>query len=85
MVVELAYSVDRDEVAHHEPSHQDLHCLISILLITSMKTLGQSIFRNFADLNFVVCYFDPLMDFLEIISPSTQLMTVQSKIRGRTF
>ena len=22
-----AYNVDPDETAHHEPSHQDLHCL----------------------------------------------------------
>ena len=28
-IAEFANSVDLDEVAHNEPSHQDLHCLLS--------------------------------------------------------
>ena len=31
-IVEFATSVDSDKVAHNEPSHLDLRCLLSILL-----------------------------------------------------
>ena len=30
-VVEFANSVDPDEMAHYEPPHLDLHCLLSSL------------------------------------------------------
>ena len=30
-IVELANSVDPDEVAHYEPPHLDLYCLLSVL------------------------------------------------------
>ena len=30
-IAEFANSVDLDEVAHNEPPHQDLHCLLSCL------------------------------------------------------
>ena len=32
-LIEFANSVDLDELAHHEPSHLDLHCLPSNLYI----------------------------------------------------
>ena len=30
-IAEFANSIDLDEMAHHEPSHQNLHCLLSSL------------------------------------------------------
>ena len=35
-IAEFAHSLDLDEVAHNEPPHQDLHCLLSSLLILNM-------------------------------------------------
>ena len=35
-IAEFSNSVDLDEVAHHEPPHQDLHCLPSSLWILNM-------------------------------------------------
>ena len=35
-IAEFANSVDLDEVAHHEPSHLDLHCLPSSLRILNI-------------------------------------------------
>ena len=35
-IAEFANSIDLDEVAHKEPSHQDLHCLPSSLWILQM-------------------------------------------------
>ena len=36
-IVELANSVDPNEVAHNEPPHLDLHCLLSSLLTLNKK------------------------------------------------
>ena len=33
----MASSVDYDETAHYEPSHQDLHCILHRYLIRSTK------------------------------------------------
>ena len=35
-IAESAYSVDLDEVAHHEPPHLDLYCLPSSILILNI-------------------------------------------------
>ena len=51
---EFLNSLDLDEVAHHEPPHQDLHCLPSSLCILSMIQL--ELFFKFAYKNFVVCF-----------------------------
>ena len=53
----FANSVDPDETAHHEPSHQDLHCLpfcsgfttiqsTSVAMDVSKCTVGRAYFRN---------------------------------------
>ena len=56
-IAEFANSVDPDEVAHNEPPHLDLHSLSLILkFILNIIKLGQKVFRNFADVNFVVCF-----------------------------
>ena len=55
-IAEFEYSVDLDEVAHNEPPHVDLHCLLSSLSILNMILLGFNILRKFADENFVVCF-----------------------------
>ena len=34
--VEFANSVDPDEVAHNEPPHQDVHCLLLSLKINNV-------------------------------------------------
>ena len=36
-VAEFAHSIDLDEVAHHQPPHQDLHCLPFSFRILNMK------------------------------------------------
>ena len=43
-IVELANSVDPDEAAHNEPSHQDLQCLPSSFRNFNMIQLGEIIF-----------------------------------------
>ena len=45
-IAEFANSVDLDEVAHNEPPHPDLHCLLSNLQILNMIQLGHNIFEN---------------------------------------
>ena len=56
-IAEFSNSVDPDEVAHNEPPHLNLHCLLSSLWIFNMLQLGLKIFLlNFADIDFVV-YF----------------------------
>ena len=55
-IAEFEYSVDLNEVAHNEPPHVDLHCLLSSLSILNMILLGFNILRKFADENFVVCF-----------------------------
>ena len=50
-ISEFANSIDPDEVAHYEPPHLDLHCLLVLLWLLNM-TYPQ----NFADINFV-CFF----------------------------
>ena len=42
-IAEIANSVDPDEVAHHEPPHQDLRSLPSSLRVLIMTYLGQNI------------------------------------------
>ena len=43
----FANSIDLDEMAHNEPFHQDLHCLLfSIWLTTSFATMGVFTFKN---------------------------------------
>ena len=39
-----------EEVAHHEPPHQDLHCLLSSLWILDMIQLDETIIKIFADI-----------------------------------
>ena len=39
-IVEFANSVDLDEVAHNEPPHLDLHCLLCSLCFLNMIYLG---------------------------------------------
>ena len=46
-------SVDPDEEAHHEPPHQDLHCLNS-----HYKIAGENNYWNSADEIFVVCFLE---------------------------
>ena len=52
--------VDPDEVAHHEPPHQDLHYLLFSLfnshLILNLIQLDKTIIKIFADVNSVVCF-----------------------------
>ena len=43
MVNKMASSVDPDEMAHYEPSHQDLHCLHRYLYQSSGAGLGGSV------------------------------------------
>ena len=47
---EFSNSVDPDEVAHHEPPHQDLHSL------NYEYDMAWTFFLNFAEENFVVCF-----------------------------
>ena len=45
----FANSVDPDEMAHYEPSHQDLHCLpfcFILWLISLVATMNVSKFKN---------------------------------------
>ena len=51
----MANSVDLDEVAHHEPPHQDLCCLqIKLILSLVLKSLNsqqcfsQGLYNNFS-------------------------------------
>ena len=51
----MANSVDLDEVAHHEPPHQDLHCLqIQLFLSLALKKLNNlsSMYKFFSFLLF---------------------------------
>ena len=43
-IAEFANRVDLDEVAHNEPPHPDLHCLLSSLRILNIILLGLTIF-----------------------------------------
>ena len=40
---EFTNSVDPDEVAHHEPPHQDLHCLSSSLQFLNVLQLDKTV------------------------------------------
>ena len=55
-IAELTNSVDPDEGAHYEPTHQNLHCLSSSLWIFNMMQLDKIIIKIFANVNFVVCF-----------------------------
>ena len=59
-IVDFANSIDLDEGAHYEPPHLDLHCLPSSLQILNMIKLGQNIFSNSADINFVPFFLGAL-------------------------
>ena len=52
----FANSADLDEVAHNEPLHLNLHCLLSSLWILNKIKLELKIFWKFADESFVVCF-----------------------------
>ena len=54
---EFSNSIDPDEVAHHEPPHQDLHCFSSSLQTLIRKQLEIIIIEMFADVHFVVSFF----------------------------
>ena len=43
-IVESANRADPDEVAHYEPPHRDLHCLLSILLILNKILFVRNLF-----------------------------------------
>ena len=57
ILTQFVNSVCPDEVAHYEPPHQDVYCLSSSLLILNIIQLHKTIFKIFADVNFVVCFF----------------------------
>ena len=48
-IAEFANTVDPDETAHNEPSHQDLQFLPSSLRFFNKKHFILKVFRNFAD------------------------------------
>ena len=57
ILTQFVNSVYPDEAAHREPPHQDVYCLSSSLLILNIIQLDKTIFKIFADVNFVVCFF----------------------------
>ena len=59
-IAEFANTVDPDETAQNEPSHQDPQCLPSSTLIYNIIQFELKVFRNFCRRNFVVCFFAAL-------------------------
>ena len=53
----FANRVDPDEAAHYEPPHQDHTVCPLVIKFLICNTLDKAFFGNFADENFVVCFF----------------------------
>ena len=58
--VELANSIDQDEVAQYEPPQLDPYCLPSSFWNSQCDIDLIIFFLIFADINFVVCFFSTL-------------------------
>ena len=56
-IVEFANIADPDEVAHNEPPHRDLHCLLSSLCILSLSScfFGNLRVKFGVKIHFVFC------------------------------
>ena len=56
-IVEFANIADPDEVAHNEPPHRDLHCLLSSLCILSLSSCFFWQFKGqiWSKIQFVFC------------------------------
>ena len=59
-IAEFANTVDPDETAHNEPSHLDLQCLPSSLLIFQHNSGYIQSFSKICRRNFAVCFFGSL-------------------------
>ena len=61
-LAEFPNSVDQGEVAHNEPPHLDLHCLLSILyFLKSQYNIAKiKYFLSSVVINLVICCFEVL-------------------------
>ena len=74
---ESANSVDHDEVAHNEPPHLDLHCLLSSLWILNMIWFGLNILWKFTDENFDLCFL--VVKELSVYSQATCIKDISQQ------